>query len=50
MPENNPTLSTTPDQISVTLGPPVTLKDTASLQGFKLTGTITFTCPGVPAV
>src|SRR5437899_11104 len=30
---NNPTLSTTPDQTSVTLGPPVTLHDAAFLQG-----------------
>src|SRR2546423_1206106 len=41
---NNPTLSTTPDQTSVTLGPPVTLKDTADLEGgSNPTGIITFT-------
>src|SRR5436305_4875658 len=44
---NNPTLSTTPDQTSVTLGPPVTLKDTAYLQGgSNPTGIITFTLVG----
>src|SRR5256714_800536 len=44
---NNPTLSTTPDQTSVTLGPPVTLKDTAALEGGSTpTGTITFTLVG----
>src|SRR5438067_4157181 len=44
---NNPTLSTTPDQTSVTLGPPVTLKDAAFLQGgFNPTGSITFTLVG----
>src|SRR5437660_11701541 len=44
---NNPTLSTTPDQTSVTLGPPVTLKDTADLEGgFNPKGTITFTLVG----
>src|SRR5256714_1765503 len=44
---NNPTLSTTPDQTSVTLGPPVTLKDTADLEGgFNPTGSITFTLVG----
>src|SRR2546423_1920072 len=41
---NNPTLSTTPDQTSVTLGPPVTLKDTAVLEGgCNPTGSITYT-------
>ena len=51
MPENNPTLSTTPDQISVTLGPPVTLKDTADLEGgFNPTGSITFTLVGPDGV
>ena len=44
---NNPTLSTTPDQTSVTLGPPVTLKDTADLEGgSNPTGIITFTLVG----
>src|SRR5437764_4512866 len=44
---NNPTLSTTPDQTSVTLGPPVTLKDTADLEGgSNPTGSITFTLVG----
>src|SRR5207248_934034 len=44
---NNPTLSTSPDQTSVTLGPPVTLKETADLEGgFNPTGTITFTLVG----
>src|SRR5207248_461398 len=44
---NNPTLSTTPDQTSVTLGPPVTLKDTADLEGgFNPKGSITFTLVG----
>src|SRR5438309_441041 len=44
---NNPTLSTTPDQTSVTLGPPVTLKDTADLQGgSNPTGNITRTLVG----
>ena len=44
---DNPTLSTTPDPTTVTLGPPVTLKDTADLQGgFNPTGTITFTLVG----
>src|SRR5947207_3266050 len=44
---NNPTLSTTPDQTSVTLGPPVTLKDTADLEGgFNPRGSITFTLVG----
>src|SRR5439155_706639 len=44
---NNPTLSTTPDQTSVTLGPPVTLKDTAFLEGGSSpTGIITFTLVG----
>src|SRR5258705_177366 len=44
---NNPTLSTTPDQTSVTLGPPVTLKDTADLDGgSNPTGIITFTLVG----
>src|SRR5436190_1416783 len=44
---NNPTLSTSPDQTSVTLGPPVTLKDTADLEGgFNPKGTITFTLVG----
>src|SRR5438270_14061519 len=44
---NNPTLSTTPDQTSVTLGPPVTLKDTADLEGgSNPKGTITFTLVG----
>src|SRR2546423_10760668 len=44
---NNPTLSTTPDQASVTLGPPVTLKDTADLEGgFNPKGSITFTLVG----
>src|SRR5947207_2467505 len=44
---NNPTLSTTPDQTSVTLGPPVTLKDTAYLEGgSNPTGIITFTLVG----
>src|SRR5438874_13779245 len=44
---NNPTLSTTPDQTSVTLGPPVTLHDAAFLQGgFNPTGSITFTLVG----
>src|SRR5438552_5375304 len=44
---NTPTLSTTPDRTSVTLGPPVTLKDTADLEGgFNPKGTITFTVVG----
>src|SRR5436853_408714 len=44
---NNPTLSTTPDQTSVTLGPPLTLKDTADLDGgSNPTGSITFTLVG----
>jgi Hint domain-containing protein len=44
---NDPTLSTTPDQASVTLGDPVTLTDTADLEGgFNPTGTITFTLIG----
>src|SRR5438874_2128773 len=44
---NSPTLSTTPDRTSVTLGPPVTLKDTADLEGgFNPKGTITFTLVG----
>src|SRR5712671_5239021 len=44
---NNLTLSTTPDQTSVTLGPPVTLKDTADLEGgSNPTGIITFTLVG----
>src|SRR5438046_3201471 len=44
---NNPTLSTTTDQTSVTLGPPVTLKDTADLEGgSNPTGSITFTLVG----
>src|SRR5207248_97131 len=44
---NNPTLSTTPDQTSVTLGPPVTLKDTADLEGgFNPEGSITSTLVG----
>src|SRR5438477_1753550 len=44
---NSPTLSTIPDQTSVTLGPPVTLKDAAFLQGgFNPTGSITFTLVG----
>src|SRR5438477_2125439 len=44
---NNPTLSTTPGQTSVTLGPPVTLKDTAYLEGgSNPTGIITFTLVG----
>src|SRR5205823_1552372 len=44
---NNPTLSTTPDQTSVTLGPPVTLKDTADLEGgSNPRGSITFTLVG----
>src|SRR5256885_1765712 len=44
---NNPTLSTTPDQTSVTLGPPVTLQDTAVLEGgSNPTGIITFTLVG----
>ena len=47
MPLDNPTLSTTPDQTSVTLGPPVTLNDTADLElGFNPTGIITFTLVG----
>ena len=44
---NDPTLSTTPDQASATLGDPVTLTDTADLEGgFNPTGTITFTLIG----
>src|SRR5438046_10637005 len=44
---NNPTLSTIPDRTSVTLGPPVTLKDTADLEGgSNPTGIITFTLVG----
>src|SRR5436190_12532873 len=44
---NNPTLSTTPDQTSVTLGPAVTLKDTADLEGgSNPKGSITFTLVG----
>src|SRR5258707_866308 len=44
---DSPTLSTIPDQTSVTLGPPVTLKDAAFLQGgFNPTGSITFTLVG----
>src|SRR5947207_12537701 len=44
---NNPTLSTTPDRTSVTLGPPVTLNDAADLEGgFNPRGTITFTLVG----
>ena len=43
----DPTLSTTPDAATVTLGPPVTLKDTADLEGgLNPTGTITFTLIG----
>src|SRR5262249_62060236 len=44
---NDPTLSTTPSQTSVKLGPPVTLQDTADLAGgFNPTGSITFTLVG----
>src|SRR5436305_900299 len=44
---NNPTLSTTPDQTSVTLGPPVTLHDAADLEGgSNPRGSITFTLVG----
>src|SRR5947208_1525408 len=43
----DPTLTTTPDAATVTLGPPVTLKDTADLEGgLNPTGTITFTLIG----
>src|SRR5204863_1892767 len=44
---DSPTLSTTPDQTSVTLGPAVTLHDAAFLQaGFNPTGSFTFTLVG----
>jgi hypothetical protein len=47
MAQNDPTLSTTPGTTTVTLGPPVTLNDTAFLQsGFDPTGSITFTLVG----
>ena len=47
MPLDNPTLSTTPNQTSFTLGQPGTLNDTADLRfGFNPTGTITFTLIG----
>src|SRR5690242_12466687 len=47
MPLDNPTLSTTPDSTTVTLGPPVTLNDTADLEGgSNPTGIITFTLVG----
>jgi hypothetical protein len=44
---SNPTLDTTPSPTTVTLGPPVTLSDTADLElGFNPTGSITFTLIG----
>src|SRR5580700_1133198 len=47
MPVNDPTLSTTPGSTNVTLGPPVTLNDTADLEGgFNPTGSIIFTLVG----
>src|SRR5947209_1225956 len=47
MPLDNPTLSTTPDSTTVTLGPPVTLNDTADLEGgSNPRGIITFTLVG----
>ena len=48
---NDPTLSTTPNQTSFTLGQPGTLNDTADLQfGFNPTGSITFTLIGPDGV